>query len=234
MPHKALQKLLESGVNGLDPLYEQVLSSASGTADFHQILGTIIILEDNKSITFLGSLLHLQNEEVVCELLGVQSIINIPGKDNEPIMLYHTSLRDFLTTKSRSKQYCIDLPLRHLHLAIHCLRHLGEFPSKDFFRGDVLEYACFNWSHHLLLGFQEQELNVDEAIATLLITLIKNLLTFQGKTWYNTMLTFGVSKKTRMLSCVRDGKDLFQVSCCNSQMVITLSIYIRHHSSQLS
>jgi hypothetical protein len=75
MPHKALQKLLESGVNGLDPLYEQVLSSASGTADFHQILGTIIILEDNKSITFLSSLLHLQNEDVVCELLGVQSII---------------------------------------------------------------------------------------------------------------------------------------------------------------
>jgi len=35
MPHKALQKLLESGVNGLDPLYEQVLSSASGTADFY-------------------------------------------------------------------------------------------------------------------------------------------------------------------------------------------------------
>ena len=92
MPHKSLQKLLESGVNGLDPLYEQVLSSASGTAAFLQILGTIIILEDNKSITFLGSLLHLQNEDVVCELLGVQSIINIPGNDNEPIMLYHTSL----------------------------------------------------------------------------------------------------------------------------------------------
>ena len=92
MLHKALQKLLESGVNGLDSLYEQVLSSASRTADFCQILGTIIILETNKSITFLGFLLHLQNEEVVCELLGVQSIIKIPGNDDEPIMLYHTSL----------------------------------------------------------------------------------------------------------------------------------------------
>jgi hypothetical protein len=100
MPHKALQKLVESDVIGLDPLYEQVLSSASRTADFHQILGTIIILEDNKSITFIGSLLHLQNEDVVCELLGVQSIINIPGNDDEPIMLYHTSLWDFLTLKS--------------------------------------------------------------------------------------------------------------------------------------
>ena len=49
MPHKALQKLLGSGVNGLDSLYEQVLSSASWTKDFHQILGTIMVLNDSKS-----------------------------------------------------------------------------------------------------------------------------------------------------------------------------------------
>jgi hypothetical protein len=203
MPHKALQKLLESGVNGLDPLYEQVLSSASGTADFHQILGTIMILEDNKSITFLSSLLHLQNEDVVCELLGVQSIINIPGNDDEQIELYHTSLRDFLTIKSRSKQYFIDPPLQHLHLAIHCLKHLAEYPSKDFFEGDVATYAHFSWPHHILLGFQEQALNMDETITTSLVILIKNLLTFHSKTWYNTMLIVDDSKKTRMLKCVR-------------------------------
>ena len=230
IPHKALQKLLGSGVTGLDPLYEQVLSSASGTADFHQILGTIIILEDNKSITFLGSLLCLQNEDIICELLQLQSIINIPGKDDEPIMLYHTSLRDFLTIKSRSKQYFIDPPLQHLHLAIHCLKHLAEYPSKDFFEGDVAQYACFNWPHHILLGFQKQELNVDETIMTSLVTLIEDLLTFQSKTWYDTMLNFGVS---RILSCVRDGRDLFQVSHCNSQMIITLLSCIRHCRGQL-
>jgi len=233
MPHKALQKLLESGVNGLDPLYEQVLSSASGTAAFLQILGTIIILEDNKSITFLGSLLHLQNEDVVCELLGVQSIINIPGNDNEPIMLYHTSLRDFLTIKSRSQQYFIDPPLHHLHLAIHCLKHLAEYPSKDFFEGDVTKYASFNWPHHILLGFQKQELNVDETIMTSLVTLIQHLLTFQRKTWFNTMLTFEGSERSRMLDYVRDGKDLFQVSYCNSQMIITLMTCLRHCRGQL-
>jgi len=233
MPHKALQKMLESGVNGLDPLYEQVLSSASGTADFLQILGTIMILENNKSITFLGSLLHLQNEDVVCELLGVQSIINIPGNDNEPIMLYHTSLRDFLTIKSRSQQYFIDPPLRHLHLAIHCLKHLTEYPSKDFFEGDVIKYASFNWPHHILLGFQKQELNVDETIMTSLVTLIEHLLTFQSKTWYNTVLTVKGSERRRMLHNVRDGKDLFQVSYCNSQMVITLVTCLRHCRGQL-
>jgi hypothetical protein len=148
-------------------------------------------------------------------------------------MLYHTSLRDFLTIKSRSKQYFIDPPLQHLHLAIHCLKHLAEYPSKDFFEGDVAMYACFRWPHHIFLGFQEQALNMDETITTSLVILIKNLLTFHSKTWYNTMLIVEDSKKTRMLKCVRDGKNLFQVSCCNSQMVITLLTCLRHHRGQL-
>ena len=232
MPHQALQKLLASGANGLDSLYEQVLSSASWSPAFHQILGTIMILEDNKSISFLSSLLSLYYEEVICELLEVQSIIKIPGEDNEPIMLYHTSLRDFLTFKSRSKQYFIDPPLRHLHLAIHCLTHLAAYPSKYFFEGDVLEYACVNWPHHLLLGFQGQELNVDETITTSLVTLIENLLTFQGRTWYNTMLTFGVPKNARMIKCVRDGNDLFQVSYCNFQVAISLLTCVRYCRDQ--
>ena len=233
MPHKALHKLLGSEVNGLDSLYEQVLSSASWTEDFCQILGTVMVLKDNKSISFLSSLLSLHHEEVICELLEVQSIIKIPGDDNEPIMLYHTSLRDFLMVKSRSKQYFIDHPLQHLHLAICCLKHLVEYPSKDFFEGDVLEYACFNWPHHLLLGFRGKELNVDETMMSSLETLVEVLLTFQGKTWYNTMLTVAVHEKEEMLCYVSDGKELFQVSCFNFQMVITLLTCIRHPRGQL-
>ena len=232
MPHRALQKLLASGVNGLDSLYEQVLSLASWTGNFCQILGTIMILDNNKSISFLSSLLSLPHEEVICELLEVQSIIKIPGDDNEPILLYHTSLRDFLMAKSRSKQYFIDPPLQHLHLAIHCLKHLVEHPSEDFFEGDVLEYACFNWPHHLLLGFQGKELNVDETTMSFLETLIKVLLTFQGKTWYNTMLIFPLHVKKEMLCYVSDAKDLFQVSYFNSQIIALLTC-IKHHRGQL-
>jgi hypothetical protein len=214
MPHKALQQLLESGADGLDPLYIQVLSSASSTEALHHILGTIMILEDNQSVSFLSSVLNLQHEEVIHKLLAIQSIIKIPGHDDRPIMLYHTSLRDFLTTKSRSKQYFIDPPLQHLHLATQCLKHLAEYPSKNFFEGDVAKYACSNWPHHILLGFQQ--LYVDETMMNSLENLIDILLTSQGKTWYNTILTIGDTRKTRMLSCVRDGKDLFQVSNCNS------------------
>ena len=130
---------------------------------------------------------------------------------SQPIMLYHTSLRDFLTLKSRSEQYFIDPPLQHLHLAIHCLKYLTEYSSEHFFDGDVAKYACFNWPHHILLGFRKEALNVDETIMTSLVTLIENLLTFQAKTWYNTIVT-----SSKMSSCVRDVKDLFQVSYCNS------------------
>ena len=126
MLFRSLQKLLASGVNGLDSLYEQVLSSASRTEEFFWILGTIMVLKNNKSISFLSSLLSLQHEEVICELLQLQSIIKIPGGDDEPIMLYHTSLRDFLTIKSRSKQYFIDPPLQHLHLATPYLVGISE------------------------------------------------------------------------------------------------------------
>jgi capsid protein len=97
----------------------------------------------------------------------------------------------------------------------------------------VATYACFSWPHHIHLGFQEQALNMDETITTSLVTLIKNLLTFQSKTWYNTMLTFDVLKRTSMLNCVRDGKNLFQVRCCNFQTVITFLTYLRHHRGQL-
>ena len=234
MPHRALQRLLASRVTGLDSLYEQILSSASWSEDFCQILGTIMVLTNNKSISFLSSLFSLHHEDVICELLQVQSIIKIPGGDNEPVMLYHTSLRDFLTIKSRSKQYFINPPLRHLHLAIHCLKHLAEYPSKNFFRGDVANYACWNWPYHVVLGFQTQESSkVDETMTSSLVTLIKSLLTVQGKTWYNTILGLEVSHKRWVLSYVSDGKDLFQVSCCNSEMVITLLTYISNCRGQL-
>ena len=98
-------------------------------------------------------------------------------------------------------------------------------------KGDVFEYACFSWKHHLLLGFQEQELNVDETITTFLVTLTKKLQTFQGKTWHNTMLTFGISKT--MFSSMKDGKAFYQVSYCNSQMVITSLTCIRPYRGQL-
>ena len=92
MPYKVLQGVVDFGSNGLDPLYKQVFSSASQTLAFHQLIGTIMVLQTNQSINSLSSLLDIQAVEIVLELLKVQSIVKIPGDDNELITLYHTSL----------------------------------------------------------------------------------------------------------------------------------------------
>ena len=186
MPNKVLQKVLDSGSNGLDPLYKQVLSSGSQTTAFHRLIGIIMILQTNQSINFLSSLLDIQAAEIVLELLKVQSIVKIPGDDNELIMLYHTSLRDFLTDKSRSRNYFIDPPLQHIHLALDCLKCLAKDSSEDFFDSS-LRYAIGGWPHHIILGLQEQETIWDEAIMNTLVCFIENLLTFQGKKWYNAL-----------------------------------------------
>ena len=186
MPYKVLQEVVDFGLNGLDPLYKQVLSSASQTPAFHQLIGTIMILQTNQSINSLSSLLDIQAAEIVLELLKVQSIVKIPGDDNELIMLYHTSLRDFLTIKSRAGNYFIDPPLRHIHLALDCLKCLAKDFSEDFFDSSP-GYAIGGWPHHIILGLQEQETIWDEAIVNTLVCSIENLLTCQGKKWYNAL-----------------------------------------------
>ena len=134
MPDEALQQVLSSEITGLDPLYMQVLSNAyaSHTPALDQILGTIMVLLSNHSILFLSSLLSLHPKGIVCGLLAVQSIVKIPGGDDEPIMLYHTSFRDFLTTKSRSGQYFVNPSLQHIYLAMNCLNCLADDSSQDF------------------------------------------------------------------------------------------------------
>jgi len=103
----------------------------------------------------------------------------------------------------------------------------------------LLHFCDARWQCLLQLAtpysfrISEAGIKSDERIITSLVTLIENLLTFQGKTWYNTMLTIKPNEKRWILSCVRDGKFLFQVSYFNSQMVIALSTCIRNCRGQL-
>ena len=211
MPYKALQEVLDSGTNGLDPLYKQVLSSASQTPAFHRLIGTIMILQTNQSINSLGLLLDIQAGEIVLELLKVQSIVKILGDDNELIMLYHTSLRDFLTIKSRSGNHFIDPPLQHIYMALDCLKCLAKDSSEDFFDRSP-GYAIVEWPHHIMLGLQEQEQIWDEAIMTTLVYSIENFLTFQGEKWYNTILSVTYVDEEEMLAWLTTGVKLCKVS----------------------
>jgi hypothetical protein len=148
LPQNKLKEALTADA-GLDTLYSQVLSDAHRDDNFDRVIGTVMVLRDTMSITSLAQLLRLQSEEIVQTLLGVQSILMIPGSDDQPIQLFHTSLRDFLTSQPRSKQFFINPPHRHFSFTIDCLSITAVGPEKGIFYGGVQKYACFNWCYHL-------------------------------------------------------------------------------------
>ena len=185
-----------------------------------------MILQTNQSINTLSLLLDIQAGEIVLELLKVQSIVKIPGDDNELIMLYHTSLQDFLITKSRSGYHFIDAPLQHIYMAVDCLTCLAKDSSEDFF-DNSLRYAIVEWPHHIVLGLQEKESSHDEAIMGTLVYLMEHFLTFQGEKWNNSILHASYEDDEGVLSWLDVGVNLCQVSHNNSFDCFTVNILIK-------
>jgi len=151
LPQEKLQKALMADAD-LDTLYAQILSAAPRDHNFERVIGTIVSLTSSLSITFLGHLLRLRAEDIVQALLGIQSILMIPGDDNQPIRLFHTSLRDFLISQPRSRNFFIDPPTRHLCIATDCLTVIMAQPENDVFYGGGQKYACLHWCHHFHRG----------------------------------------------------------------------------------
>jgi hypothetical protein len=187
LPHRKLPIALAAHA-GLDPLYTQVLSAAPRGDVLKRIIGTILLLKFDLSITSLGHLLQLNTAYVLQTLLGVQSILMIPGNDDEPVRLFHTSLRDFVMSKPRSGGFFIDPPARHLDILLDCLKLVLIPPDSDiFFRGEASEYACKNWCHHfdqwLILGNESH----DDSLTSYLKKFVSESFDY----WVNTLLIQG-------------------------------------------
>ena len=187
-PHRKLPIALSAHA-GLDPLYAQVLSAAPRSQNFDRVIGTISLLRSNLSVTALGHLLQLDAADILEALLGVQSILMIPGDDNQPVRLFHTSLRDFLTSKPRSGGFFIDPPVHHLDILLDCLKLVLIPPDTDIlFRGEASEYACMNWCHHfnqwLTLG--------NESYHDYLRSYLTNFASQSFDYWVNTVVIKGL------------------------------------------
>jgi hypothetical protein len=171
---------------GLDSLYTQVLSAAPRNKNFQQVIGTVMLLDAPLPITALAELLQLQARDIIQALLGVQSILMIPGDDKEPVQLFHTSLRDYLSLQSRSLGFFIDPPARHLFIVESCLEVIKEKPKDGiFYTGEAQQYACLQWWHHIELGFKEAGSNpmVPTSLVDCLVKFASGCLDF----WVNTM-----------------------------------------------
>jgi hypothetical protein len=155
LPHRKLRAGLQSHT-GLDLLYTQVLQTARQSPHFRRIFETIMTIAVHLSIMDLACLCNIEAEDVIHRLLGVQSILIIPEDDEQPIRPFHTSLRDFLTTETRSNNLCIDLPARHLSIASDCLIAMTVHGGNEFFESRGLRFASHNWIRHLLSAIQEE------------------------------------------------------------------------------
>jgi hypothetical protein len=173
LPHRKLQTTLQSH-SGLDPLYTQVLESASRSHHFTRVLQTIIIIPTPISITGLACLLQIEGGDVIHALQGVQSIIMVPENDEQLVRLFHTSLRDFLTTQARSQHLFINPATCHLSMATDCLSAMTAHCGEIIYEIEILQYAARNWCHHLLSALKEGDdgvylLSQDDAFVNTLI-----------------------------------------------------------------
>ncbi|KAJ2930588.1 hypothetical protein H1R20_g6500, partial [Candolleomyces eurysporus] len=106
---------------GLDTLYSRTLSRSQHLPHFSEIISAIALLSEPLPIVGIAELLGIESFEVVRVLVNLQAIIHIPGTDDLPITMCHTSLRDFLTTKTRVaavSQRAYQFPLPIVSLAV--------------------------------------------------------------------------------------------------------------------
>ena len=216
-PDRDLKVVLQSDVMGLDPLYKQVLSEVSLTPSFHHILGTVMILVENQSITALSELLGFQSREIIHDLLAVQSLLLIPGDDDQPIQLFHTSLRDFLTTQARSESYYINPSVQHALLAIDCLQCLTTDVEQNFFDTAGQRYACCHWPHHICLAFEEQRQDLSDINFNSLVNLVNLLMSKYIESWFNTILNCNKDTRKSVVQDLEAALSYFQVSLCYSE-----------------
>ncbi|RXW14714.1 hypothetical protein EST38_g11138 [Candolleomyces aberdarensis] len=117
---------------GLDGLYAQTLARSQHLPRFSDIISTIALLSAPLSTSAIAELLGIHIYEVVNVLVNLQAIIQVPGTDDIPVTLCHTSLRDFLTTQSRSGEFFAH-PSHHVRLFLRfpeCeLKYLRQDPG---------------------------------------------------------------------------------------------------------
>ena len=158
LPHQWLRAGLESH-SGLNPLYTQVLQSVPHSPYFTRVFTTIITITEQLSITDLACLLQIEGGAVIHALEGVRSIIMVPEDDEQPVQLFHTSLRDFLTTQARSKHLYLNPPICHLSTAIDCLVLMTAHDGDDIYESGGLKFAAISWCDHLLSAIKDDSHN---------------------------------------------------------------------------
>ena len=168
---------------GVDFLYTQILELAFQDADpgdqelystIRNVVGAVVLAFHPLSRRTLSGLLRNcgTSSDISTTLRFLHSLLNIPDSEDEPIRVFHKSLPDFLTdrTRCRDDRFFVDPAVHHEDILFSCLNLmkkwlmknicdledyaiLGEVEDlpdrRDTRIGSSLEYACRFWARHL-------------------------------------------------------------------------------------
>ncbi|EGN99133.1 hypothetical protein SERLA73DRAFT_181948 [Serpula lacrymans var. lacrymans S7.3] len=197
MAHRQLIDALKA--HGLDPLYMQVFSKASSAevvsgsmVNLKQVMGILLHLTSPLSIRDLALLIDVPLRDLLRAFFGIQSILIIPESNNSPVHLVHTSLRDFLTTRSRSGGYFNNPPDCHASIAIRCMNIMQRNGGLFWFIDGPVGYAfkyCLDHLQQAVHGWKNYH-----SESPLFISLSNSLTDFTGSVldpWVHTAIRSG-------------------------------------------
>ena len=171
-----------NGQDPLDALYKEVLEGYFTDQEtrllFRSVLGQLITSIEPLTIRSLTTLRqHASHDDsddrdaVVILLHRLGSLLDNSSDESLPIVLLHTSFRDFLTNREKSGDFCVSLCDAHRQLAHSCLSlllndlkfnicnlessYLANKDVKDLnsrvdkYISPALLYACRFWDDHL-------------------------------------------------------------------------------------
>ena len=168
---------------GTDLLYTQILELAFQDADsgeqelystLRNVVGAVLLALHPLSRKTLSGLLRNcgTSSDISITLRFLHSLLNIPDNEDEPIRVFHKSLPDFLTNRTRCKdsRFFVDPAAHHENILFSCLDLMKKRLRKNICDledyailsevedlsdrrekriGSSLEYACRFWARHL-------------------------------------------------------------------------------------
>ncbi|EIW78316.1 kinase-like protein [Coniophora puteana RWD-64-598 SS2] len=116
-----------------------------------EYLADIIALSSPLS---LSDICNLFTTDVRKHIAHLSAIVSLPPMDSpSSVQIYHSSLRDYLSTRSRSGDFYVDPAESHRRLAGLCLklmrRQLNPEIREQKAISGALRYACLYWPYHI-------------------------------------------------------------------------------------
>ncbi|TEB24998.1 hypothetical protein FA13DRAFT_1738810 [Coprinellus micaceus] len=97
---------------GLDGFYTQTLSRSESLPHFFDIIATMMLFLEPPSVLEIANAICVPSFEVVRVLVNLHAILQVPGDNETPVTICHTSLRDFLDSEERSGRFYVSTALR--------------------------------------------------------------------------------------------------------------------------